>query len=297
MSGPVARLRFSTGCDELGGTYEGRNEESAAPELMEGRAQPHATDLDRTTQHDGEPTMKQRILGLTAIGLLGLLGSTAASALENGFYLGVLGAQGKMDIDKNDLLEGPTATSFAASIDDTDTAFGFFAGGQFGRWIAVETQIMDLGKYSAASSVVLPNYFASTPRGLDVHSKVAIEAAAVTLSGILTIPIGEQVAVGLRAGFAVTAAETTYEVIARRGNSVYYSESGDNDAEASDLTATFGISVEWDPTPHFGMRLEYQRINDVGSEDDDYDGFEFDDEAEHSGSDVDLISLNLIGRF
>jgi len=240
--------------------------------------------------------MIQRIVAMTATGLLGLLSSTGALALESGFYLGALGAQATLDVDKSEFSGGPTS-NYSSTVDDTDTAFGIFAGGQFGRWFAVESQLIDLGKYSEATSVSLTNYFPTAPRNLDVHSRASIEAAAFTLSGILTIPIGEQVAIGLRGGFAVSAAETRYEIVERRGNTIYYQESDDNDAEASDLTATFGVSVEWDPSQHFGMRLEYQRINDVGSEDDDYDGEDFDDEEEHGGYDIDLISLHLVGRF
>ena len=240
--------------------------------------------------------MTQRIAAWTAIGLFGLLGSTSAFALESGFYIGAVGAQATIDYDEASIT-GPGVTNYREKLDDSDTAFGLVAGGQFGRWVAVEVQLVDLGKYSSELSATLPNIFPTAPRNLDISSRLTMKAAAATLSGILTIPIGEQVAIGLRGGFAVTAAETTYLIVERRGNTVYYSEEDDNDAEASDLTATFGISVEWDPTRHFGMRLEFQRINDVGSEDDDYDGEDFDDEDEHSGNDVDLISLSLIGRF
>lgn len=243
--------------------------------------------------------MTHRIVAWSAIGALGLLGSTNALALESGFYVGAMGAQATADVDRRDVIGGDDVTliNFSPTIDDSDTALGLVVGGQFGRWVAVEAQIIDLGEYSAEVSFTDPNVFSSAPRNLDVQYHETVEAAAVTLSGILTIPIGERVAVGLRGGFAVSAAETSYSFVARRGNFVLDQEQDSNDAEASDLTATFGVSVEWDPARHFGMRLEWQRINDVGSEDDDYDGEDFDDEEEHSGNDVDLISLSLIGRF
>lgn len=240
--------------------------------------------------------MTRRMMAWTATGLFGLLGSTSALALESGFYIGAIGAQATIDYDEPRVTG--TITNVTKKLDDSDTALGIVAGGQFGRWFALEAQLMDLGKYSSELGFTVPNVYPTTPRNLDISSRVTQEAAAATLSGILTIPIGEQVAIGLRAGFAVTAAETTYQYVERRGTFVVYREDEDNDAEASDLTATFGVSVEWDPTRHFGMRLEWQRVNDVGSEDDDYDvGDDPDDEEEHSGNDVDLISLSLIGRF
>lgn len=242
--------------------------------------------------------MTRRMLAWTATGLIGLLGSTSAGALESGFYIGAIGAQATADYGLRDVFgRDVDRPSFSGQLDDSDTAVGLVLGGQFGRWVAVETQIIDLGEYSSSGAYTLTNFFSTAPRNLDERYGESITAAAITLSGILTIPIGEQFAIGLRGGFAVTAAETEYEFVQRRGNITVFQDSDSNDAEASDLTGTFGISVEWDPTRHFGMRLEYQRINDVGSEDDDYDGEDFDEEEEHSGYDVDLISLSLIGRF
>lgn len=235
-----------------------------------------------------------------AIWALGLLGSTSATALESGFYIGVIGAQTSVDVDDADFTGGgPVPANFTETLDDSDNAFGLVVGGQFGRWVAVETQIIDLGEYKYSFSETIPNFFSTNPRNLDIRGSSSTEAAAITLSGILTIPIGDTVAIGVRAGLAVSAAETRFEYEEKRGNNTLYYESDDNDAEASDIDATFGLSVEWTPFQHFGLRLEYQRINNVGAEDDDYDygDDDFDDEEEHPGNDVDLISLNLIGRF
>jgi len=231
---------------------------------------------------------------------LSLLASTNAAALESGFYMGAVGGQTSIDIDKGeyDRFERyPNSTNFSSTLEDSDTGFGLYFGGQFGRWFAVEAQLVDLGKYTYKATQTRPNLFGSAPRNVDVRSESSTEAAVGTVSGLLTVPVGEQVAIGLRLGFSVSAAENRYEYEERRGNSVVYSESFDNDAEASDVSATYGVSLEWDPARHFGMRLEYQRFNDVGAEDDDYDYIEHDDEDEHGGSDVDLISLSLIARF
>lgn len=228
-------------------------------------------------------------------------------ALESGFYLGVVGGQASVDVSKSeyDAFErDPLASSFSSSLDDADTSMGIVLGGQFGRWFAVEAQLIDLGelKYSASQSVP---YFSTAPRNIDAFYDTSVEAAAATLSGILTVPIGEQVAIGFRLGFAANATETKYEYAERRGNSTLYYEADDNDADASDVGATYGVSVEWAPTTHVGVRLEYQIIKDVGGEDDDYD-FDIDDEddddfyddvPEQDGRDVDLVSLSVFWRF
>ena len=253
--------------------------------------------------------MTRRTISWMTTAMLGLLGSTSAMALESGFYLGVVGAQSSVDLSKSeyDLYErDPSSPNFSSSLDDSDTSIGIVLGGQFGRWFAVEAQLIELGEYTYRSSQTIPNFFGSAPRGLDIRSESSTEAAVGALSGILTIPAGEHVAIGVRLGFAVNATESSYEYEERRGNSTFYSESGSDEAEASDVGATYGVSVEWAPTTHVGLRLEYQIIKNVGGEDDDYDSdgdFDFDDDVyyddvdERDGRDVDMMSLSLFYRF
>jgi hypothetical protein len=232
-------------------------------------------------------------------------------ALESGFYLGVVGAQTSIDVSKRefDVYErDPSSLGFSSSLDDSDTAFGFVVGGQFGRWFAVEAQLLNLGEYSYKSSQVIPNVFASTPRNLEVRSDTNYEAAALALSGILTLPIGEHFAVGVRLGFAANATDSEYRYEERRGSSSIYSEFYSDDGETSDVGATYGISFEWAPTAHVGVRLEYQIIKNVGGEDDDFD-YDYDDNdffdddeyyddvPEQDGYDAELVSLSLLYRF
>lgn len=244
--------------------------------------------------------MTKRTSSRVAIAALGLFGSASAMALESGFYLGAVGGSGRVDISKSeydafDRLS--SSTGFSSSLDDSDTSVGLVAGGQIGRWFAVEAQLISLGEFTYESRQTIPNVFGSAPRNLEIRSRTATEAAAFTMSGILTVPIGESVALGFRLGLSATAAETRYEYEERRGNSTYFYDEYDNDAEASDVSATYGVSIEWDPVRHFGMRMEYQLFKDVGAEDDDYDGRYYDDEEEHDGHDVDVVWLSLIGRF
>ena len=247
--------------------------------------------------------MIQRKISIAAA-VLGLFGSTSAMALESGFYLGVVGAQASVDIDKSDLdpIITDPSTNFTSTLDDSDTSYGIVLGGQLGRWFAVETQFIDLGKLSYSASESGP-LFPNGPR-IDTRYSESVEAASAILSGSLTVPIGDHLAIGFRLGLAINAVEASYYYEERIGNSVY-SESFDNDGEATDTGATYGVSVEWDPTTHFGVRLEYQRITNVGGEDDDFD-FELDNDdeddfsddiEEQEGEDVDLVSLSLVWRF
>lgn len=242
---------------------------------------------------------------LIASAVLGLLGSTNAMALESGFYLGVVGAHATADVSKSEydaLEQDPSATSFSSSLDKSDTSIGIALGGQFGRWFALEAQLINLGELQYSSSQSVP-YFSSPPTNVDVRYRETLDASAATLSGILTVPLGEHFAVGFRLGLAANVTEANYELEARRGNNTILYETDSNDADASDTGATYGISFEWAPTTHVGVRLEYQVIQNVGGEDDDYD-FEldggdiyYDDVPEQDGRDVDLVSLSLFWRF
>jgi opacity protein-like surface antigen len=126
-----------------------------------------------------------------------------------------------------------------------------------------------------------------------------VEAAAVTLSGILTVPIGDRFAIGLRAGVAFNATETSYRYEERLGSGYFTDEDG---GSTSDSGMTYGIIFEWAPTQHLGLRLEYQRITKVGGDGGDLYYFEDDEDyfeefERRDGEDVDLFSLSVLYRF
>jgi opacity protein-like surface antigen len=243
--------------------------------------------------------VKQRIW-LMATALLGLLAGTSAMALESGFYLGAFGAQASIDLDKAKIdgeFRDPLATEFSSKLDDFDSAYGIVLGGQFGRWFAVEAQLIDLGEihYSVTQSGRL---FPGGPV-FDSRYGETVEAAAVTLSGILTVPIGDRFVIGLRAGVAVNATETSYRYEERFGSGYFTDE---DDGSTSDSGMTYGIIFEWAPTQHLGLRLEYQRITKVGGDGGDFYYFEddedyFEDFEKRDGEDVDLFSLSVLYRF
>lgn len=230
--------------------------------------------------------------------MLGLLGSTSALALESGFYMGAVVGQSSIDVSREDYdrwERNPRSANFTSSLEDSDTALGLFFGGQFGRWAAAEAQVMHLGKFRYKATQTIPNVFSTAPRAVDTRSESKVEPAAVTLTGILTIPFGQQLALGVRLGVAFTVTDTNFEYEDRRGN-VIISSFSDKDVEDFDdtsenISATYGLNLEWDPTRHFGLRLEYQRIADVGEDDEN----EFGQASE--GADIDLLSINAIVRF
>jgi OOP family OmpA-OmpF porin len=233
----------------------------------------------------------RRMVSVVATSVFGLLGATNANALESGFYAGALVGQTEVDIDTDalDAAAQDPGLGIRSTVDDSDTGFGVFVGWQFGRWFALEAQYADLGKAGYRADQTITNFFPTAPRDLTTSVGIATDSSAISLSGVATIPLGEQFAVGVRLGAARSEVKYTTDGIGMRGTEVLVSL-GESDTR-DNVAAVYGVSLEWDPIARFGMRLEWQEFKDVGKEnggagEDDTDGF-----------DVTLLSLSAIGRF
>lgn len=237
--------------------------------------------------------MNGRLL-YAGIAIVGLLSAHAAVALESGFYVGALGGQTEVDVSKSELDEEERlniASTFQSSFDDGDTGIGVYIGWQFGGWFALEAQYTNLGEAVYSANQTVTNVFPTAPRNADIRSETSSEITAASLSGLITVPIGDQFAFGVRLGVAATQADFHSQADFLRGATRF---EGFDESESTDgVSGVYGINFEWDPTPHFGLRLEYQRFKDVGEDEGDED----DDEDDIEGFDVTLLSLSAIGRF
>lgn len=141
------------------------------------------------------------------------------------------------------------------SCDDKDTAWRLLGGYQFNRYFAAEIGYHDLGKVEAS--------------GLGANADV--KANAWELVGIGKWPIGNQFGVyGKLGGYrGETKLNTNFGVSGKETNTDW----------------TYGAGVEWDPLRNLGVRLEWQRYNQMGG--DDVGG----------ESDVDVVSLGAVWRF
>jgi OOP family OmpA-OmpF porin len=194
--------------------------------------------------------------GLAILGLASAAAfSVPAFAQDAGFYIGGALGQSNFDVD----CAGTT------SCDDSDTSWRIFGGYQFNKYFALEFGYADLGETTA--SVPVPPF----------NVNIALETTLWDLVAVGSLPIGDRFSIFGKFGWY--RADTDVNGSAAGLGSL--SESDSN----TDLT--FGIGARYDFMRNLGVRLEWQRYQDVGGE-------FFGATAE---TDVDVISAAVIWKF
>ena len=183
-----------------------------------------------------------------AIFAAALLSTQALAADGAGFYLGAGVGQSKA----KDACTGLAGTGITC--DDKGTAFSIFGGYQVNTNFGVELGYTDLGKATASG-------FGAT---------ASFEAKGFELVGVGTYPINPQFDVYGKLGFFRWDLDFS---ASGPGGSLSQSESG------TDLT--FGFGVQYIFTENFGIRVQWQRYNDIGNK------------ATTGASDVDVIGVGL----
>jgi hypothetical protein len=110
---------------------------------------------------------------LRALALLsiGLVGTTAAFAADNGVYVGVAISQTSVDVDLHN-----TTTLVPVNVDNT--RFKLIAGVRALDWFAVEMNYVDFGNMTATAGVAHGEY---TLKGVDAFAVGLYEVALVDL--------------------------------------------------------------------------------------------------------------------
>ena len=199
----------------------------------------------------------------------------ATSAQAEGWYAVVFGGEASSEgLDQDELDASLVDAGFdlqSSSLDDSDTGFGASLGYQVNENFAAELSYVDLGDVS---------YEASNEQANPANESVTLDTSAAgpvfSLLGIL--PVGERWDLYGRAGLALMDSEGEATATA-----------GDVTDRISDSTnrsnMVLGAGVQYDVSDRFGLRLEWDRYFDVGSE-------------EIVGeSDIDLFSLGLRYNF
>lgn len=181
------------------------------------------------------------------------LGLAAPAQAENeGWYAVAFAGEASADgvdqaaLDASLVLSGFTVDS--STVDDSDTAFGAAVGYQVTEYFAAELAYVDLGEISYRATI-------------DGDDSATLDASArgpaFSLLGI--VPIGERFAVYGRAGIALMDCE----------GEAALTIDGVTDS-ASDSTnrsnGLYGLGGEFNATDRFGVRLEWTRYADVGSD-------------------------------
>lgn len=194
--------------------------------------------------------------GLVMLGLASAMAFTRpAFAQDPGFYIGGALGQSSFDVE----CAGTT------SCDDSDSSWKIFGGYHFNKHFAVEFGYADLGQTTA--SVPVPPF----------NVNIAFETTVWDLVAVGSLPIADRFSIFGKAGLYM--ADTEVNGSAAGLGSV--SESDNN----TDLI--YGIGARFDFTRNLGVRLEWQRYQDVGGE-------FFGVTAE---TDVDVISAAVIWKF
>lgn len=202
---------------------------------------------------------KARIVlaGILAGTAFGVTPTLYAQAAETGLYAGAGAGQAKA----RDACSAPAALTIT-SCDDSATAWRIFGGYRLHRNVAVEIGYDDGGKYKASGVV----------SGVPVTGEVKAKAFDFDIVGIL--PLYEQFSLLGKVGFAAWNVEASGSALGLTASQ-----------SANGTSFLYGAGAQYDFARQFGLRLEWQRFNDVG------------DKNTTGQSNVDVISGSVLFKF
>ena len=203
--------------------------------------------------------------GKHAVALIGLIAavwsiSPRALAQDSGWYAGA--SAGWSSYTDN----CPNAIPVGVSCDDSGGAYSVFGGYQFIKYFGVELGYVDLGKAGAATPAM--------------GVLETVKARGFELLGVGAIPIGSRFEMYAKAGVYVL------DVDYACSGCTSISSLGET---ATDLTYGLGAIVRF--SKNFGLRLQYQRYQDVGFD------TTIGSTAIKAKGDIDAFTIGLIFRF
>jgi OOP family OmpA-OmpF porin len=179
--------------------------------------------------------------------------SPLALAQDGGWYLGAGAGQ------SNARDSCPSQIPVGVSCDDTSTAYSVFGGYMFNRYIGAELGYAYLGETSAFASGITET----------------IKVQGLELLAVGAIPINPHFEIYGKVGVffwdlkdSCTGISCTY---------------GSQNETGSDLT--YALGAQFNFSRNYGMRLQYQRYQDVG------------EEATTGKSDIDVLSISILFKF
>jgi len=159
---------------------------------------------------------------------------------------------------------------FSCSTDDTDTGWKVFIGNQFNKNAAIEFGYVDLGKTTASAS--------GTVLGTPVSLSGDVKAQGFNVDLVGSLPVNNEFSFLGRIGLF------RWDVDASASANVGGFPGSASESDTG-VDLTFGLGAQYDFTKNAGVRVEWERFQDVGNED------------TTGQSDVDLLSLSLVFRF
>lgn len=228
--------------------------------------------------------MKRRhyVLGLL---ITGCAAPVSASAVEQGFYLGIEAGQSRTQIGMGESVIAFPGVVTSTTNDERDTTLGFYVGYTLSNHFAIELSYADLGEsvYTVEREIdfgftptptpsfrppepgTLPPFFTGTPGANFLNPSVAfivperqltsVDSQSFSLSILGRYPLTERLAFMGRAGLSAHRLDADLrawfdgeEAIVRAG-----------DLDESAAAGLVGAGIEWDFHPNWHVRLQAQR--------------------------------------
>ncbi|HEY0682555.1 MAG TPA: outer membrane beta-barrel protein [Steroidobacter sp.] len=207
---------------------------------------------------------KQLFVATALAALAGMM--PTAQAAQPGFYIGGLYGQADKQIDIDGfntyaatvVYPNPvvqlTVESMTASLDTSDSGYGFFAGYRFNTHLAVEGGYVDLGNVTYRAN--LTGNITGIPT--TAVTNVDTESAGISVSALGVWPLSYRWEVYGRAGalFSSNDFRLFYDDIEQNPRRDQFSE--------SDVDLLAGVGTSFSFFEIYDVRVEYQRIFDSG---------------------------------
>lgn len=244
--------------------------------------------------------MDRGILGYAAVSAMFLVSLTGeiTEAAESGFYLGAGGGRSEQRLDKsagvgpivvatlprfepvpgepprnlfpipfpvNPIFAGPVAIPLQlaqVTADQSDVGWNVALGYRVNKYLAAELSYVDAGdaslteRYAAGPTAPIP-----VP---DVLRTYTVSSAGPAVSVLGSLPLSEQWQVFLRGGVFFADQEVESRTVIQSATAINVPPI---ERDYSDEVITLGAGVQWAFLPRWTARLEYQRTDDLQSND------------------------------
>ena len=217
-----------------------------------------------------------KAVGAVIISGAPLIAFAQGTAADSGWFGGLSLGQAKVSIDNSGT--APAGVTFSHTKDEKDTAYKVFGGYQFNKNFAVEGGYADFGNHSLTVSITAPTI-------ADGSIKGSAEASGFNVDAVGIIPLQSGFSLFGKVGAVYTTTKGSYTGSGAYTSAVLATAFGDLNPKSSEWNLKWGVGAKYDFTNNMALRVEYERINNVG------------DKNKVGESDVDMWSLGLVVRF
>jgi opacity protein-like surface antigen len=235
---------------------------------------------------------RAKFQGSLVLGLVCLAAAAGARAQseeseepsDEGFYVGVGFGPSTFDQSKQEFdaglfgsftSAGFTVTNPTSQLDNSSTELHGLIGYRLNPYFGFELSFMDVGKLSYSANMTLSGGGLTSPAPGSIAGELSAKGPVLSILG--SLPLRKRWEVYGRLGLFF--AETTLDLSAAVGN---VSSSAGISARSTDTV--LGIGGAFNATRRFSVRLEYQKLKNVGDPDQTGEG------------DIDVIDLGVVIR-